>query len=116
MSVQDVDWKIDDNTVLRPDLAIVCLPLVNDYIVNPPTLIVEILSPSSGHRDRVIKHEIYEAQGVRYYIIANPLSATYTVYQLIDNKYQEYTTNTFEIHADCIIKIDIAKVLEEAVK
>ena len=65
ISVQDVDWRISDNTVLRPDLAVVCDPLVNDYIVHAPSIIIEILSPSSGHRDRIIKYEIYAEEGVK---------------------------------------------------
>jgi Uma2 family endonuclease len=113
ISVQDVDWKVDENTVLRPDLAIVCLPLVNDYIANPPALIVEILSPSSGHRDRIIKHEIYAEKGVQYYIIIDPGAKTYQSYKLINGKYQDYNFSSFQIHKECTISVDTAKVLAE---
>jgi Uma2 family endonuclease len=113
ISVQDVDWKVDDNTVLRPDLAVVCEPLVDDYIVSPPSIIFEILSPSSGHRDRIIKHEIYEEQGVKYYIIVDPIAKTYQAYQLVNGKYEDYAGSTFEIHAGCSITIDVAKALAE---
>jgi len=116
ISVQDVDWKINDNTVLRPDLAVICEPLVDDYIVSAPSVIFEILSPTSGHRDRIIKHEIYAIQGVKYYIIADPSLATYQAYQLIYGKYQDYAYNSYEIHTGCIIVIDIEKALAELKK
>ena len=112
ISVQDVDWIIADDTVLRPDLAVICSPLA-EFITSPPVIIFEILSPSSGHRDRIIKHEIYAEQGVKYYIIADPSALTYQAYQLIDGKYQDYTASAFEIHTGCSITIDVAMALAE---
>jgi len=113
ISIQDVDWKVDEHTVLRPDLAVLCEPLVDDYIVSPPSVIFEILSPSSGHRDRIIKHEIYAGQGVKYYIIVDPRSKKYESYGLINGQYEDYTASTFEIHSGCTITIDVARALEE---
>ncbi len=38
-----------------------------------PDLVVEILSPSTAHRDRGIKLDLYARSGVREYWIADPV-------------------------------------------
>jgi Uma2 family endonuclease len=110
ISVQDVDWVIDDYTVLRPDLAIICYPM-STYITSAPSLVVEILSPSSGHHDRIVKHEIYEEQKVPYYIIIDPVSQIHQAFHLSDGKYKEYKDHTFTIHDECNITIDFPTIL-----
>ncbi len=52
-----------------------------------PDLIVEVLSPESIRRDRVIKFTVYEAVGVTEYWIANPNARTVEVYILSHGEY-----------------------------
>ena len=52
-----------------------------------PDLIVEVLSPESIRRDRVIKFTAYEAAGVTEYWIANPNARTVEVYILAQGEY-----------------------------
>ncbi|MFN8489604.1 MAG: Uma2 family endonuclease [Caldilineaceae bacterium] len=52
-----------------------------------PDLIVEVLSPESIRRDRVIKFTAYEAVGVTEYWIANPNARTVEVYLLARGEY-----------------------------
>ncbi len=67
-----VDWKISDDTVLQPDNLVICFELVEKpYITKTPSVIFEILSPSTTIKDRNIKYQIYETEGVEYYIIVN---------------------------------------------
>ena len=42
-------------------------------ILGAPDLVVEILSPSTAHRDRGIKLDLYARNGVRQYWIADPV-------------------------------------------
>ena len=116
ISVQDVDWRVDDHTVLRPDLAVICTPLVDDYIVYAPSIIIEIISPTSGHRDRIIKREIYEERGVKYYAIVDPIAGLHITYLLEDGQYKESAIHTFVIHEDCNIEINIAEVMAKIKK
>jgi len=58
-----------DNTVLEPDILVVCDPSkLDDHGCNgAPDLIIEILSPSSVKIDRLIKFNKYLDAGVREY-------------------------------------------------
>lgn len=62
------------NTVLQPDLYIVCDPekLDDRGCLGAPDLVVEIVSPSSSRKDLKDKYEIYQKHGVREYWIVNP--------------------------------------------
>ena len=71
-----INWKIEDDTVVRPDAMIVSQLIDKDFVDFPPALIVEILSPSSALKDRREKIELYQAQQVMYYLIADPDAKT----------------------------------------
>ncbi len=108
----ELDWKINDFTVVRPDLMIVCEELQTDFLEFPPTLIVEILSPSTTVRDRTIKYEIYQSQGVKFYILVDYIKKTAEVFELINNRYQQMEKTTLEIEKNCFIDFDFDKLLK----
>jgi Uma2 family endonuclease len=113
--VYELDWILDDNTVLRPDIAVIC-HATGDFITAPPVLIVEILSPSTAFKDRQVKFDIYEEQGVRYYIIIDPGTKTYNFYLLTNALYVEQKNVTsFIIHDKCAVQLDLDKALAELV-
>ena len=41
------DWKVSDDTVLRPDIVFVCNDDNEKYLTKAPKIIIEILSPST---------------------------------------------------------------------
>jgi Uma2 family endonuclease len=63
-----------DDTVVEPDIAVVCDPAkLDDRGCNgPPDLIIEILSPSTTRYDRIVKFNKYREAGVREYWIVDP--------------------------------------------
>lgn len=107
----ELDWIINDNTVVRPDLAIVCNQ-TDKFITSPPKLVVEILSPSTALKDRHVKHDIYQEQGVPYYIIIDPDTLKYNIYVLVNGIYSEQNKNkTFTIGSECTIELSLANVI-----
>ena len=56
---QELDWKINEGTVVRPDIMIVCGESKGEYLNFPPVLIIEILSPHNLRTDRVVKFDLY---------------------------------------------------------
>ncbi len=93
-----IDWKIEDDTIVQPDLLIVCNKIEKKFLDFPPILVVEILSPSTAMKDRGLKFEIYQTQKVKYYIIIDPQFKKIEVYELINNKYEPVAVNPNTYH------------------
>ncbi len=83
-----IDWKISEDTVVRPDNLVICdKPTNKAYITKAPKIIFEILSKSTAAKDINLKFHLYEKEGVRYYIIVNPDENMAKVYELCNGKY-----------------------------
>lgn len=85
-SFGDIDVKLSDQTVLRPDVSFVSAERLKQLhidrnIEGPPDLVIEILSPSNASFDRKTKRELYQKYGVSEYWIVSPEAE---VVQLID--------------------------------
>jgi Uma2 family endonuclease len=102
----ELDWKISEDTVVRPDIMIVCGNPTSDYLEMPPVLIIEILSPSSVKTDRVVKFELYQENGVQFYLMVDPLKDKIEVFELIDNRYKQVEKSIFKIEKTCEITFD----------
>ena len=55
-----------------------------------PTLVVEVLSPSTARRDRSVKFAAYEAHGVREYWLIDPDNAEHHFYRRAGEIFEEY--------------------------
>ncbi len=83
-----IDWKISEDTVVQPDNSVICHTPKNEaYIVKAPKIIFEILSPSTAKKDKELKYNLYEEEGVTYYIIVDPVESVAKVYHLKDGRY-----------------------------
>lgn len=76
---------------VQPDITVIKAGRINaqslQIFEGAPDLIVEVLSPESIRRDRVIKFTAYEAAGVTEYWIANPNTRTVEVFILSHGEY-----------------------------
>ena len=70
----------DNDTVVQPDILVVCDESKFDPdgrgVIGAPDMIIEILSPSTAHRDLVTKFRLYMREGVREYWTVDPESRT----------------------------------------
>ncbi len=106
----ELDWIINDDTVVRPDAMIVCGKFETDFLTFPPALILEITSPTSRMRDRNSKFILYEMSGVKFYIIADPDKQTTELFELISNKYTEVNTTNLKLTDNCTLEIELNKI------
>ena len=83
---QDGDRPEDVDTMVEPDISIVCDPSKLDKhgCKGAPDMVVEILSPSTRRHDRLVKLGLYQRAGVREYWIVNPEEKTVQVLTLAD--------------------------------
>lgn len=80
----------DIKNVVEPDISIVCdRSKIDDKGCNgAPDMIIEIMSPSSGKMDRVVKFNKYEKAGVKEYWIVEPEQKIVSVFTIQpDNRY-----------------------------
>ena len=113
--VAEEDWIVDDETVVRPDISVVCGKL-EDFIRKPPYLIVEIVSTSSAHKDERVKFALYEEEKVEYYILLYPKACKARIFRLRDGKYDkvgDFIEEVAELEGECPITIDFAKVCKK---
>lgn len=106
----ELDWIIEQDTIVRPDVMIVCGTFEDDYLRFPPTLILEITSPATRLKDRNLKFHLYEQSGVRYYLMADPDNNSLEVFQLKDNRFTEKKDNEFLLSPNCTITPDLNKI------
>jgi len=110
----EVDWKVTEETVLRPDIILACDDEHEAYLTKAPKIIVEILSPSTAKKDETVKFDIYEAEGVGYYILVYPDDLKAKVYSLKEGTYIKVGDFTHELltfdDLDCSLSLDFEKV------
>lgn len=84
---KDSDSAKDINTVVQPDILVICNKNKIDEkgCKGAPDFIIEILSPWNARHDVIVKHDLYQRAGVREYWIVDPKAETVTVF-LLDEK------------------------------
>ena len=108
-----IDWETDEETVVQPDILILCQPFEGNRLRQAPACLFEILSPSTQKKDRGIKYQLYQEQGVPYYIMADPETRSTEAYQLgSDGKYQPLeSTPELILHlGDCQVILDMEAI------
>ena len=96
--VSPLDVVLDDINVVQPDV----LFIRNDHleIIDPrairgvPDLVVEILSPGTRRRDRMVKAQLYARAGVPEYWIVDPPARCIEVFSLGETGYALHSSAT----------------------
>jgi len=79
-----LDVVLSEDTVVQPDLLVVCDPtkITGACIRGTPDLVIEILSPSSASYDRLLKFKRYADAGVKEYWLVSPELALIEIFTL----------------------------------
>ncbi len=110
-----LDYKISDDTILVPDILIICGEVKKKYLDFPPALIVEILSPATALRDKHTKYQYYQQQRVPYYLIVDVEQKKIEIYKLTEGAYQlQEAGASYEFHltSDCAITPQLNTVFD----
>lgn len=83
----EADWKINDDTIVKPDVVLICNETNEAYMTKAPEIIVEVISKSTAKRDEKTKFKLYEEEKVQYYIIVYPKDLKAKIYRLENGKY-----------------------------
>jgi len=112
----EVDYKIDEYTILRPDIVLTCDETNDTYLTKAPEIVIEIISKSTAKRDEKYKFDIYEAEKVKYYILVYPDDLKAKVYHLDGKKYDkqgDFTLENYEFKDTlCDLSLDFKKVFK----
>lgn len=109
------DKPEDVNTVVEPDISVVCnQDKLDKYgCKGAPDMVIEILSPSSLRHDRLVKLNLYQRAGVREYWIVDPENCAVQVFLLDDigylRIYEEYgQKDVAKVHVleGCFIELE----------
>jgi len=111
------DWKISDDTVVKPDVVVVCGNKNDKHISKTPEIVVEIISPSTAKRDEKVKFEIYEKEKVKYYILVYPDDKKAKIYKLNGNKFEkegDFFDEVYEFeNIPCEVSLDFKRVFKK---
>lgn len=95
---QQGDRPEDTDTVVQPDLMVVCDPEKVDRhgVRGAPDLVIEILSESTRQLDRLVKFSLYQRAGVREYWIVDPANRSVAVHTLEEGAYHGAAAYPFD--------------------
>ncbi len=113
-AVQDVDYEISDDTIVRPDVLLLCKP-VDETVDRTPEIIFEIVFESTIRRDETVKMELYRREGVGYYGLVYPKRRTVKLYRLSESgnyvKVDDFKDEKYTFSLSrCTIPFDFSKI------
>ena len=115
---QDGDRPEDVDTMVEPDITVVCDPDKLDKYgcKGAPDMVIEILSPSTRRHDLLVKYQLYQRAGVKEYWIVDPGRKTVQVFKLDDGFYgagEIYMAGAVPVGLWEDFSVDLARVFTE---
>ncbi len=108
----DTDYIVSEDTVFRPDIALVCSNK-GEKITKTPVLIVEVVSPASKKMDEEIKPLYYAREGVKYYLLVYPQEKKMVLKLLKGKTYEDIPVKErveFELREGCRLSLEPSEV------
>lgn len=108
--LSETDWIVSNDTIVRPDVVVLCDGIPERHIESTPVLVAEILSDSTRQLDQTNKRDLYDQQGVGVYLLLDPDTETLECYSRDSmGKWQHQVVSDsieFSICKDCKIHLD----------
>jgi len=104
----ELDWIVNDQTVVRPDVAVCCGKFPERFIESAPSLIIEVLSQSTAEKDRTSKRELYQSLGVKHYRIHDPETESLQAFRLVEGVFVAVDAGKpirCDFHNDCVVQL-----------
>ena len=117
--VAPTDIKLSEEDIVQPDVFVVCEidRIKRTHLEGAPTLVIEVLSPSTAKKDRTIKMNLYAASGVKEYWVVDPDASTVEVFVLESGAYRLAGKYGAGYAAESVVfsglKIDLTRVFEQ---
>jgi Uma2 family endonuclease len=114
--VAPADVRLTNDDVVQPDLFVVCnaKQICETHVEGAPTIVIEIVSPSTVVHDRKRKMELYAAHGVRELWLVTPYPPLVEVFTLEGGRFYSAAVygvkETLSSGAVPEISIDLARV------
>ncbi len=114
--LMEEDYKISEDTILKPDISVVCRDLNPNFISKAPEIIVEVISPVTSKRDEELKFSIYEKEKVKYYMLVYPDELKAKIFTLKEDKFSkigDFFDEKVEFETSCgKIELDLKRVFK----
>lgn len=110
----EVDYKVSNDTIIRPDVVLICGEENDTYLTKAPEIVVEVISKSTAKRDENYKFDIYEQELVKYYIIVYPDGLVAKIYKNENARFikqGDFTKEKYSFeNTTCKVELDFEKV------
>ncbi len=106
----ELDWYVSYDTVIRPDIMVLCGE-IPERVETTPHMVIEIVSPSSRQMDEGLKFELCEREGVKYFVLVYPDERMVKVFELLGGRYKDKKDKVFTF-GKCELSIDFPKAFE----
>lgn len=118
-SLFEIDVEFSEDTVVRPDVLVICYQPEGDRLTRAPDLVFEVVSPKTARRDEVVKFDLYRAEGVAHYVLIYPDAKKAKVWRLVDGEYRKVgdfhdETYCFDL-SKCAIDFDFGRLWKRKV-
>ncbi|MDY0329171.1 MAG: Uma2 family endonuclease [Thiomonas sp.] len=110
----ETDVEFGEDTVVRPDVLVICFAPQGERLTRAPSLIAEVVSPESARRDEHTKFALYAEEGVGHYLLLYPQQRKVKAYHLHEGRYVKSGDFHAERHridlGPCALQLDCSQL------
>ncbi len=110
------DVQLSEIDIVQPDLLVILTSrksiISPTKIIGPPDLVIEILSESTGRKDRELKRGLYQKAKVPEYWLVDPEGQQVTMYRLKGGSYETAGSFHGEVRYEAVegVVVDLSRV------